>query len=97
MKNNKFAFKTNKPATSFENATVDIKLDKMLVGYIYVKNGYYKINISVIKDDNNEDDNINCDWKWVQFKYNGVSFDETKIWLNENIDYIISNFNLKLR
>ena len=93
----KFTFKTTRESGKYSwlhNPSHKIKLNKFEVGSIDHEMPH-KIRLMVIKKDINEDGNPNCDFKWVTLAQKSESVDAAKIWLNENIDRIISQFTLK--
>jgi hypothetical protein len=94
----KFTFKTT-PATgryrSFYPDTHEIKFKRKVCGLITDQTPH-KIRLQVIKKDINEDKNPNCSWKWITLKYEGKTLQETKDFLNANIDKIIKDLQLHL-
>jgi len=94
----KFTFKTT-PATgryrSFYPDTHEIKFKRKVCGLI-TDQVPHKIRLQVVKKDINEDGNPNCSWKWITLKYEGKTLQETKDFLNKNIDEIIKTHNLQL-
>jgi hypothetical protein len=91
----KFTFKTVKPTgkwKSFDNPQHLIKLDGSEVGTISYKD--FKIRLMVIKKDITEDGNKNCIWKWIMLKKEFNSLDEAKIFLNNNINQILKQWEL---
>lgn len=100
---NKFTFKTEKPTgrySGFSNSTHYIKLKKHEVGEILkpnVGNGQhtdYKIRLSVLKKDINENEIPNCIWKNIFLKKPFNSLEEAKTFLNDNIDLICERYDL---
>jgi len=94
----KFTFKTTPATGKYRNFFPDsheIKLKRKVCGMITDK-APYKIRLQVVKNDINEDKNPNCLWRWITLKYEGKTLQETKDFLNANIDEIIKTHNLKL-
>jgi hypothetical protein len=97
-KKQQFTFKTTKPTGRYawtSNPWHEIKLNKVVVGTI--GHGTWEIRLKVIKADINEDKNPNCPWKWITLKNKSESLDETKIFLNENINEILEKCNLFIK
>lgn len=95
MKQKKFTFKIHKPTgryRSFYSIRVDIKLDGKRVGSF--NDNDFRIRLQVIKEDIMEDGNPNCVWKNILLKFKANSIKETKVFLNENIEYILKKYKL---
>jgi hypothetical protein len=94
----KFTFKTNKSTGKYRSFYSDehvIKLNKKEVGHISDGIGY-KISLAIKKVDLNDDQFINCSWKWIKFNKEFITLQEAKNWLNENANEIIKNYKLHL-
>lgn len=92
----KFTFKTEKPTgtyRSFYPSAHYIKLKGKQVGSITDKE-HYKIRLKVVKKDVLEDGDPNCTWKWITLTKESQSLQEAKDFLNENIDSILTKYNL---
>ena len=50
----------------------------------------------VMKKDIQEDNNINCEWKWIKLKHESETLADAKTFLNENIEAILSRYTLKI-
>jgi hypothetical protein len=48
----------------------------------------------IIKNNIMEDNNPNCEWRWLTLKKKSDSLQEAKDWLNENIEVIFNTFNI---
>lgn len=96
MKNNKFTFKTIKPIgrwKTFDNPQHTIKLNGKEVGAIDHESPF-KIRLTVLKIDPNENGNPNSTWKWITLNKESESLDQAKEWLNSVRDKIIEKYNL---
>ena len=94
----KFTFKTDRPTGSFASFFPNynhIKLDKKKVGSIDDKTPF-KIKLMVIKDDIMEDNNPNCEWKWITLKKESQSLQEAKDFLNKYIADLVIKYKLHL-
>ena len=93
---NKFTFKTEKETgryASFYTPTVEIKLNKIIVGAIdWVFP--HKINLMIMKDENHTDIHPNCPWMWIKLKKEFNSVDEAKEFIRTNNDLLQKQFNL---
>jgi hypothetical protein len=99
----KFTFKTHKPTgryRAFGQEAHHIKYNKIEVGIIREvdataeKSAYFKIGLQVMKTAEITDKNPNCPWRWIHFKAEFQSLDAAKVWLNENVRTITSQFTL---
>lgn len=81
--------------------STDIKINKVTVGEIMPpswnsSNKGWKIGFMVIKKDIMEDGNKNCVWKWVRFKVEFEKEELGRIWVRDNIEGIMSRYELYL-
>ena len=53
-----------------------------------------KITLHVIKDDIMVDGNPNCCWKRTYLKYEAPTLNDAKVFLNDNFETILKQFNL---
>ena len=91
-----FTFKTSLPKghyRSFYNKTTYIKLNKFVVGQID-SNRSYRIVLNVKKNEKYTDDNENCEWTKIFLKRKFESMDDSKKFLNDNIEKIMKEFIL---
>jgi hypothetical protein len=88
----KFTFKTNNHQWS--DTTVTIKYNKNMVGTLNYCEGGVRAGFMVYKTNSIDDGNKNCPWMWVTLRYGADTFDQMKIWLNENIDSIRNTYSL---
>ena len=95
-----FTFKTIKSTGKFRSFCADmieIKKNKNLVGCIksdsqYTLQAPFKIRLMVYKNDIMEDNNLNCEWKWIVLKKEFNSIEETKEFLKNNFELINSKY-----
>lgn len=78
-------------AVGHSNRSVDIKVDKKIVGYIrapaWDTPSNWKVYFSVNKPQ--PDDNPNCAWKWVSFKNAEFATEEiAREWVKNNIERV---------
>jgi hypothetical protein len=100
----KFTFKKYQKATGLAGVAeagrenYDIKLNKVIIGGLGRNHSYDKIDIrfKVRKKDIMEDNNPNCEWKWVTLKYKPSSFQEAKDFLIKFSEDIQKQFNLRI-
>lgn len=55
----------------------------------------HKIRLQIMKDEKHTDSNPNCDWKWIQLKFDFSSVDEAKLFLNNRADELMKLFTIK--
>jgi len=94
----KFTFKTIKPTgrwKSFEHNINEIKIKGKVVGVIRDEKPY-KIRLQVIKKDIMEDNNANCEWKWITLKKESESLQEAKDFLNKYVSEINNKYKIYL-
>ena len=89
MKRYKFTFRYERDV--WHGDTVTIKYRGHEVGTI--GHSPHKIRLSVVGSDKN---NPNCGWRWITYKKTFDTFDEAKLWLNENRDAILDKYELRL-
>ena len=69
--------------------SVDIKLNGKNFGLLAApswQQGGWRIGIQVVKTETVTDNNPNCEWKWVYFKYNPSTEEEARAWVLSHID-----------
>ena len=94
----KFTFKTDKPTgryRAFYPSQHHIKFKGVQVGSIGDEPPY-KIRLMVLKTDDLDDKNPNCDWMWITLKKESETLSDAKEFLNTNIDLILQKYNLKI-
>ena len=93
----KFTFKTSKSTgryKSFYNNHYYILLNKCIVGQ-FSDSLPCKIRLMVIKTDEINDNNPNCDWMWIGLKMEFATIDAAKVWLNDNFELINTRYKFK--
>ena len=58
-------------------------------------NGLWEVQLMVMKENLHEDGNPNCNWRWVNLKQKHDSLQDAKLWLNSNIEQVISQYVLR--
>jgi hypothetical protein len=94
----KFTFKTHKETGSYawlHKPYHHVKLNKNDVGSIEPDKPY-RIRLMVMKKDILEDGNPNCEFKWITLKRESESLDDAKVFLNENIDIIMTKYTIRI-
>ena len=98
----KFTFKMQRPTgkwKSFSSAFCDILLNKNQVGAFYEDKStgtpVISIRLMIEKADIMSDGNKNCPWKWITLVKTCASFDEAKLWVNENFELLIKKYTLR--
>ena len=92
----KFTFKTEKATGQFRSFFPDhhyIKIKGKQCGSINEKVPY-RIRLMVVKKDINEDDNPNCEWKWISLKKESKTLQEAKDFLNKRFSEILGMYKL---
>jgi len=83
--------------SSFNKKWTDIKLNKKICGYLTKEaNKKWVVRFMIVKDENNTDDNLNCDWKWIRFAIRFETEEGARTWLNIKADYICERYNLRM-
>lgn len=100
-----FTFKKQTRATGlagigYSKESIDIKLNGKICGTISApnwttKDNNYSISLMVLKDQLEEDNNPNCNWKWVIFKFKSESEQECREFLKSNYEIIVKKYNLR--
>lgn len=95
----KFTFKTEKESgryASFYPDTHLIKFKRKIVGQIeqYKTDSIWHIRLMINKNEKYKDNNPNCSWMWITLHKTSYSLDEAKIYLNLNVDNIITSYSL---
>ena len=94
----KFTFKTIKETGSYawlHKPHHNILLCKNKVGAIDPEKPF-SIRLMIMKKDILEDNNPNCEWRWIQLKKISESLQEAKDFLNENIDAILTKYTIRI-
>lgn len=96
----KFTFKTDKPTgryRSFFTTSYSIKIKNATVGSLEEpENGKkWRIRLMVIKDEVSQPD-VNCEWKWINLKYEADTIEDAKQWLNNNFKAITDKWSLPM-
>lgn len=89
-----FTFRRHKLATGLfavghTEADVDIKLDRMVVGIIYAPSWQtkdHKWSVNFMMEGN--DDNPNCDWRWMAVKERFDTEEQARQWVKDRADKI---------
>lgn len=87
----KFSFRTDKPRWGLDMRNrYTIKYKGCEVGLFIEET--FEIRLKQIKKDITSDFNPNCPWRWVKIKKSVAltSVEETKQWLNDNIDRMLA-------
>lgn len=79
----------------FPYQSVNIKVDKKVVGVIHAPNWQTKDNLwgvsfSVIKA--TPDDNPNCDWKWIHLKARFANEEDAREFVKNNIGDVVERY-----
>lgn len=93
----KFTFKTERSTGRYRSFYPDnhyIKLKRKMIGSIDHEPPF-SIRLMVYKDNIMEDENPNCDWKWIRLKKESESLQEAKDFLNTNADRILQKFRIR--
>jgi hypothetical protein len=93
----KFTFKTHKETGSYawlHKPYHNVLLNKNKVGSIDPEKPH-TINLMVMKKDLMEDGNKNCPWRWIHLKKEFETLDDAKVFLNENIDAILTKYTIR--
>lgn len=91
---------TGRAGIGYSNQSVDIKIDGKVCGIISApnwstKDNCYTIRLMTFKDDIMEDNNPNCSWKWITFKFKSESEQECREFLKSNYEIIVKKYNLR--
>ena len=92
----RFTFKTKKSVGRYGSFYPDnhyVKFKKQVIGMIEDKQPH-RIRLKVIKNEELDDGNPNCEWMWITLKKESDSVAEAKEFLNNNIEAIMTKYKL---
>ena len=91
----KYPRETGLASVGNSQQSVNIKVDKKVVGIIHAPNWQtvdhkWSLSFSVIKD--TPDDNPNCDWKWIFLKARFDTEEDARSFVIRNIDKLAEKY-----
>jgi len=99
LKGDKMKFTFKKYRERYRPEYFDVKLKGKCCGAIDKSKvtDFYRIGLTIEKDEEHDNGNPNCSWMWVFFKTpNCTTAEDCKQWLNDNIELILKRYNLHM-